>query len=181
MYGRLTGKFHFHITSSWRNGQIQASYSLVDNEIPFEIPSPYCSFTAHTLTVTDLVVGFGLFPTCRVMSSSLDCTVKVTIPFIFIIHPLKPFQVWDVQSHSILSTFVFPAPIICLAWDRTERLFFAASHKSSIYKINLYQKKKDGLQSAVAAMEALGGRAASGEQIQISTLDAETSRLIPIG
>ena len=62
-----------------------------------------------------------------------------------------------------------------------ERVFFAASPKGDIYRINLYRKRKDQVQTAIAAMEAIGGGAANGEQIQITGLDAESSRLIPIG
>jgi len=144
-------------------GSRGAQSSLVDNQIQSEIPSPYCSFTAHTLTITDLVVGFGPFPLCRLMSSSHDSTVKV----------------WDLNSRTILSTFLFPAPINCLAWERTERIFFASSQKGDVYRVNLYRKRQDHLQ--VSVMEAIGGGASLGEQIQIASLDGETTRLIPVG
>lgn len=56
---------------------IQAIPSLVDNQTSFDIPEPYCSFSGHTLAVSDAVVGFGKFPSCRIISASLDCSVKV--------------------------------------------------------------------------------------------------------
>jgi len=137
--------------------------SLVDNQLSFEIPSPYCSFSAHTLTITDIIIGLGTFPLCRIMSSSLDSSVKI----------------WDLKSKSILSTFSFPSPIATLAWDRTERVFFASSLKGNIHRMNLYRKRQDRIQTL--AMEAVGGGAANGELIQIATLDGETSRLISVG
>jgi len=137
--------------------------SLVDNQLSFEIPSPYCSFTAHTLTITDIIVGLGTFPLCRIMSSSLDSSVKV----------------WDLKSKSILSTFSFPSPITTLAWDRTERIFFASSLKGNVHRINLYRKRQDRIQTL--ALEAVGGGAANGEHVQIATLDGETARLISVG
>lgn len=50
---------------------------LVDNELQTDIPPAYYSMTDHTLSVTDVSIGMGAFPTCRVLSSSADCSVKV--------------------------------------------------------------------------------------------------------
>jgi pre-rRNA-processing protein IPI3 len=159
---------------------IQGYCSLVDNQQPFELPASYCSFTAHTLTITDIIVGLGPFPLCRIMSSSLDSSVKVGDQAKFPRRKLLNWlQVWDLKSKSILSTFAFPSPITTIAWDRTERVFFAASPKGSVHRVNLFRKRQDRMQ--VFAMEALGGGAANGEHVQISTLDGETTRLISIG
>ena len=50
---------------------------LIDDEGQNELPTPYCIFSDHTLPVTDIICGMGLFPTCRVLTSSVDHSVKV--------------------------------------------------------------------------------------------------------
>lgn len=55
-------------------------YRLLDDDLQNELPTPYCTLLDHTLPVTDIVCGVGLFPTCRVLTSSLDHSVKVSTP-----------------------------------------------------------------------------------------------------
>lgn len=50
---------------------------LLDETLQNELPTPYCSFTDHTLPVTDVVCGVGAFPSCRILTASVDHTVKV--------------------------------------------------------------------------------------------------------
>jgi hypothetical protein len=52
---------------------------LLDEDLQAEIPAPYCSFTEHTLPVTDVSCGIGLFPSCRIFTASLDHSVKVCV------------------------------------------------------------------------------------------------------
>lgn len=118
---------------------------------------PYCLLSDHTLPVTDILCGVGLFPECRILTSSLDHSVKVNISPILSsqCHVLNVFeQLWDLSSRSLLTTFHFPLPISCLAWDVMERLFFAASSQGSIYQMNLFREyeSKFGL-----GVEAIGG------------------------
>lgn len=40
-------------------------------------PAPFATLSDHTLAVTDVRVGLGTFPHCRVMTASMDSTVKV--------------------------------------------------------------------------------------------------------
>jgi hypothetical protein len=51
---------------------------LLDDERQNDIPTADGVFTDHTLPVTDIVCGVGVFPKCRVLSSSIDHTVKVS-------------------------------------------------------------------------------------------------------
>ena len=51
---------------------------LLDNLTQYEIPTPYCALSDHTLPVTDVVVGVGAFPHCRVLTSSLDNSCKAS-------------------------------------------------------------------------------------------------------
>jgi pre-rRNA-processing protein IPI3 len=65
-------------------------------------------------------------------------------------------KLWDLSSRSnpLLVTFQFPKPISCLAWDLTERFFFAASRDDdgSIHQMDLLRQREDGL-----GIEAVGG------------------------
>lgn len=57
---------------------ISLHYSLLANELQHETPAPYCVLSDHTLPITDIVCGSGSFPHCRVLTSSLDHSVKVS-------------------------------------------------------------------------------------------------------
>ncbi|KIY69224.1 WD40 repeat-like protein [Cylindrobasidium torrendii FP15055 ss-10] len=137
---------------------------LLDDDQQNELVVPYCTFSDHTLPVTDLICGAGSFPSCRVLTSSLDHTVKL----------------WDMSSKSLLTTFQLPKPITCLAWDPTERLFFAASACGSIHQMNLFRER----QSKVAGhhFEAVGGAGAT-DNIQFDADGAAPTnkRLISVG
>lgn len=53
-------------------------FRLVDDTVQNELPTPYYSLSDHTLPVTDIAVGVGRFPKCRILTSSLDHSVKVS-------------------------------------------------------------------------------------------------------
>ncbi|KAJ8494375.1 hypothetical protein ONZ51_g2400 [Trametes cubensis] len=131
---------------------------LVDETLQNELPTPYCSFTDHTLPVTDIVCGVGPFPSCRILTASL----------------------WDPASKTLLTTFYFPQPITCISWDPTERLFFAASADGSIHQVNLFRQRED--KYSRAAMEAVGGAGVS-DVIRINDIDPKDAkkRLIAVG
>ncbi|KAI0352337.1 WD40 repeat-like protein [Trametes cingulata] len=137
---------------------------LLDESLQNELPTPYCNLTDHTLPVTDIVCGVGSFPSCRVLTASVDHTVKV----------------WDLGSKTLLTTFYFPQPIVCVVWDPTERLFFAASADGSIHQVNLFRQRED--KYSRAAMEAVGG-AGVGEVLRINEIDPRDAkkRLISVG
>ncbi|KAI1796611.1 WD40 repeat-like protein [Ganoderma leucocontextum] len=137
---------------------------LLDDSLQNELPTPYCNFTDHTLPVTDIVCGVGSFPSCRILTASVDHTVKL----------------WDPASKSLLTTFYFPQPISCIAWDVSERLFFAASADGSIHQVNLFRQREDKFSRA--AMEAVGGAGVS-DVIRINDADpaAARKRLIVVG
>ncbi|KZT10047.1 WD40 repeat-like protein [Laetiporus sulphureus 93-53] len=137
---------------------------LLDDDLQNEPPTSYCLLSDHTLPVTDIICGIGRFPTCRVLSASTDHSVKL----------------WDLSSKSLLSTFYFPEPITCLAWDATERLFFAASANGSIHQVNLFRQREDKF--GHLAMEAIGGGGVS-DAIRVNEQDPEGAkkRLIAVG
>ncbi|GAA5989796.1 hypothetical protein JCM10908_002326 [Rhodotorula pacifica] len=138
------------------------------NASPMNPPAPFATLSDHTLPVTDICIGLGTFPQCRIMTASLDSTVKI----------------WDISTTpaSLLSTFSFPHPISHIAWDSLERYFFAAgpvpaSPSSSnpsastststsnqeaaspagsrVVRVNLYRRRKD--EFGIEVTEPVGG------------------------
>ena len=95
--------------------------------------TPHCTLSDHTLPITDIVCSFGVFPTNRVLTSSLDHSVKV----------------WDLSTQTLLSTFQFPKAITTITWDPAERIFFAASVGGSIHQVNLFSQREDRFAAAV--------------------------------
>lgn len=155
---------------------------LVDDDMHNELPTPYFQISDHTLAVTDVVCGVGHFPSCRVLTSSVDHSVKVQLSHTpcLLTGFHSHLQLWDLYSKSLLTTFYFPQPITCLAWDVTERLFFAASMDGSVHQVNLFRQREDKF--GRAAMEAVGGGGIS-DVIRINDLDPQSAkkRLISVG
>jgi hypothetical protein len=50
---------------------------LLDEEAQNDHVAPFFSMSDHTLPVTDIICGVGMFPDCRVLTSSIDHSVKV--------------------------------------------------------------------------------------------------------
>ena len=68
---------------------------------------------------------------------------------------------------------MFPQAIANIAWDITERLFFAASSDGSIYQVNLFKQREDSNKEHIH--EAVGGGGVS-DVIRVSE-----DRLITVG
>ncbi|KAF7323161.1 WD40 repeat-like protein [Mycena chlorophos] len=135
---------------------------LLDDDTQTEPPAPYCVLSDHTLPVTDILCGVGIFPRCRILSASLDHSVKL----------------WDLASHSLLTTFQFPHPLTCLAWDPTERVFFAASPNGSVHQVNLFKSR-----DVPGSYSAVGGAGAA-DIIRVDDEErdkAQKRRLISVG
>lgn len=52
-------------------------HRLLDDDLQNDLPTPYCTFSDHTLPVTDIICGIGQFPSYRVLTASLDHSAKV--------------------------------------------------------------------------------------------------------
>ncbi|ETW79118.1 hypothetical protein HETIRDRAFT_156059 [Heterobasidion irregulare TC 32-1] len=137
---------------------------LVDDDLQSELPTSYTQLSDHTLPITDIVCGVGSFPSCRLLTASVDHSVKL----------------WDLSSKTLLTTFHFPHAIACIAWDVTERLFFAASTDGSIHQVNLFSVREDKTGGRIT--EAVGGAGVS-DIIRIGDQDPREAkkRLISIG
>ncbi|KAJ4478255.1 WD40-repeat-containing domain protein [Lentinula aciculospora] len=140
--------------------------SLLDEESQNTLSLPYFTLNDHTLPVTDILCGMGTFPECRMLTSSVDHSVKL----------------WDLSSRSLLTTFMFPEAISCLAWEPTERLFFAASSspEGSVYQMNLFRQLEDKTKGT--ATEAIGGGGVN-DIIRITDeyVGSQKKRLINVG
>ncbi|KAG6335062.1 hypothetical protein ID866_4022 [Astraeus odoratus] len=137
---------------------------LVDDELQNDLPLPQFSLSDHTLPVTDIVCGVGPFPKCRVLTASLDHTVKL----------------WDLATQSLITTFHFPKPISQIVWDIAERLFFAASSDGAVHQVNLFRERDSKHGGKV--IEAIGG-AGTTDVIRIddNVENIAKKRLITVG
>ena len=80
-----------------------------------------------------------------------------------------------------MTTFQFPQAITHIAWDVTERLFFAASSDGSIHQVNMFRERESKLGGIVT--EAVGGAGVT-DVIRIdddATREARKKRLIKVG
>jgi len=124
--------------------------------------TPHCTLSDHTLPITDIVCSFGIFPTNRVLTSSLDHSVKV----------------WELSTQTLLSTFQFPKAIAVITWDTTERIFFAASVDGSIHQVNLFSQREARFAAAIG-----GGGAADSIRLwdESDSTGPTKKRLISVG
>ncbi|KDQ18934.1 hypothetical protein BOTBODRAFT_63086 [Botryobasidium botryosum FD-172 SS1] len=137
---------------------------LLDIDTQHEAPTPICTFTDHTLPVTDVICGS--LSSTRILTASMDNSCKL----------------WDLTTRMLLTTFLFPHPITVLALDPSERVFFAASKDGSIHQVNLFRRRKDKLgHRLVGGMEAVGGAGAGDAERIEKEEEAEKERLISVG
>lgn len=80
----------------------------------------------------------------------------------------------------LLTTFQFPHVIAHLAWDVTERVFFAASQDGSIHCVNLFRQRKSDARESIS--DAVGGGGTS-DVIRIVEEEAKSQsrKLIQVG
>lgn len=99
--------------------------------------APYASLADHTLPISHICVSIGRFPLARVLTASLDGSVKL----------------WDLRhpSVSLVSSFTFPAPqhVTHVEFDVLERTFFAATvvpatGLARVWKVDLYRRVRRG-------------------------------------
>jgi len=135
---------------------------LVDNDLQTEFVTPHCTLSDHTLPITDIVCSIGAFPMNRLLTSSIDHSVKI----------------WDLSTQTLLSTFQFPKAIVAITWDAAERMLFAASVDGTIYQVNLFSRREDRFAAAVGG----GGTA---DQIRVGEESGSAGptkkRLISVG
>ncbi|GAA6018712.1 hypothetical protein JCM11491_001276 [Sporobolomyces phaffii] len=136
--------------SVWSIGHVLAS-------TPLRPATPFATLSDHTLGVTDVVVGLGTFPRCRVFTASKDATVKV----------------WDLATTpaTLLTTFEFPARVQHLVVDPLERFLFVSvptsSGGSKVIRVNLYAQSSDGRTKTVTAVGGTRGAAGKLERISV--------------
>jgi len=79
-----------------------------------------------------------------------------------------------------MTTFQFPHAVACIAWELTERLFFAASTEGSVHQVNLFRTRTN--QSGGYVAEAVGGGGVN-DVFPVGDDDLSTNkrRLISVG
>eukprot|EP01052_Picozoa_sp_SAG31_P019245 SAG31_NODE_1396_length_8511_cov_1.939491_4_plen_268_part_00 len=83
-------------------------------------PVAFRVWTEHTLPVTDLCIGVGGLA-CRVVSASLDQTVKI----------------WCLGSGNLAATIVFPSKCMAVVTDPAERDLYVGGSDGAIYPVSL--------------------------------------------
>ncbi|KAH8832482.1 WD40-repeat-containing domain protein [Flagelloscypha sp. PMI_526] len=172
---RFTGDGNALISGSDDSGvSVWSVASLIDVEEQNTLPIPLSTLSDHTLPITDIVCGLGLYPNCRLLTSSIDCSVKL----------------WDLSApptSALLTTFQFPSPISSLAFDAAERFFFAGSQPTKdgssgvVYRMDLFTKKSLGIANGNSGevLNAIGGMG-SLDIIRMGLEDEEGKRRISI-
>lgn len=65
--------------SFWETDKRTLRLPRLLNASPMNPPAPFATLSDHTLPVTDICIGLGPFPQCRIITASLDSTVKVRV------------------------------------------------------------------------------------------------------
>ncbi|CAI2188389.1 2786_t:CDS:2, partial [Funneliformis geosporum] len=132
--------------------------SILDDSVD-ESPSPYYTWSEHSLPITDIWCGIGSFNTARIVTSSLDHTCKL----------------WDLSTGYLLTTFIFPTAITCIIVDPAERMFFGGGKNNLIYQVYLYRKRENSNYNTFGEeMSSVGG---AGSIQDISSMDDEKGNL----
>ncbi|CAG8645129.1 15547_t:CDS:2 [Funneliformis caledonium] len=132
--------------------------SLLDDSVD-ESPSPFYTWSEHSLPITDIWCGIGSFNTARIVTSSLDHTCKL----------------WDLSTGYLLTTFIFPTAITCIIVDPAERMFFGGGSNNLIYQVYLYRRRESSNYNAFGEeMSSVGG---AGSIEDISSIDDEKGNL----
>ncbi|CDK28830.1 unnamed protein product [Kuraishia capsulata CBS 1993] len=94
---------------------------------------PHCVFSDHSLPISDVFLTQGLVDDIKLFSASTDATVRC----------------YNLQSKTLLTTFVAPWPVTSITIDPAQRCFYAGSAEGSIRQIRLYQANAEGILAAV--------------------------------
>ncbi len=120
--------------------------TLVDTAAPRK-PQAQHTWTAHGLRITGLHCAIGGFGETVVLSSSLDCTVKM----------------WRVSTGALVADVVFPRAICAVAMDSMEQYVFAGASDGTIYCVNFRQ-------TPVEKHMAVSGRDESAQSVQFRSV-----------
>ena len=94
--------------------------SLVDVRAESSSPSAQYTWTGHGLRITGIHCGLGPYGETVVLSSSLDCTVKM----------------WKLSSGDLVSDVLFPRAITSLAMDAFEEILFAGASDGTVFCVD---------------------------------------------
>eukprot|EP00299_Pterocystis_sp_00344_P012647 c6100_g1_i1.p1 GENE.c6100_g1_i1~~c6100_g1_i1.p1 ORF type:complete len:409 (+),score=81.32 c6100_g1_i1:30-1229(+) len=128
-------------------------WSLTDVlDFSMQSPSAVCTWSDHTLPVTQIHCGMGGLDS-YVFTSSQDCSVKI----------------YDLGSRKLLVTVTFPCAINCVTSDAVDSNLFAGAVDANIYQIEL----KSGSQHSLA--EAPKDKKYVGHKKQVNSVRTSAS------
>lgn len=84
--------------------------------------APVASFSEHTLAVTCVTFGPGFGVASRLISSSVDCTVRV----------------WDVPAKRAVCAVNFPSPVHVCTMDALEHRLYAGCADGVVYTVSFH-------------------------------------------
>ncbi|GBL48201.1 Pre-rRNA-processing protein ipi3 [Candidozyma auris] len=101
-----------------------------------EPAKPFATFSDHSLAITDIAVADSPLPIdVKIYTASKDSTVRL----------------YNIVHKKLLTTFVFPSPVECIARDSADRAFYAGLTDGTIRQVPLYvvNKVSNALESVV--------------------------------
>ena len=114
------------------------------SDIPLKMTTAYvdpvCTWSGHTLAVTDIHCGWSS-ARGQVITSSLDQTCKF----------------WDVCENKMLHSIAFPSFLKCIVCDQEQRFLFAGGGDGIIYILNLRVVAKAKARSTAASFQVESG------------------------
>lgn len=112
-----------HFISAGRDGLMlvwKLSSVLTNSAYDNKDPVPLCSFSDHTLPITDIAIGTGGMR-ALVASVSLD----------------RGCRIYDLASRTMLLNLVFPDALTSVAMDRLDTKVYVGTYNGSIFEFSL--------------------------------------------
>ncbi|CUM66999.1 uncharacterized protein PRCAT00004686001 [Priceomyces carsonii] len=129
----------------WRVLDLVSIYGSTDTTVSSK---PFALFNDHTLPIADLLFSdSGIINDLRLYTASNDGTLRI----------------YDIMSKNILTTFILPDCINCIAKDPANRALYVGLLNGTIRMIPLYQ-----INPNTSVLESIGGNS------KIVTLDNDT-------
>lgn len=106
--------------------------------------SPFVEFSNHSLPITSVVCGLNSSGGGKIISSSLDRTVKM----------------FSLASKTLISSFNFPSAVTCVTMDSAETFICVSCVDGNIYKVLLLSNSQtdQGSDTSGSAMAAISSR-----------------------
>ncbi len=136
------------ILNVWILGELLEAEDLLSNKLLSTTTSsmltrltPHIEFSNHSLPITNIYCGVNASGGGKIITSSLDRTVKI----------------YNIVSKSMTASFSFPSAVTCVTMDNAETFMCVGSVDHNIYKILLLsqQQRDDGSLATTNSLASL--------------------------